>query len=81
MIKLNGILCSHCANTLDHMPVWTQPSTAPYSDMIMTIGTTIQVEMVMTLRRGLLSGLSKNPKATPFASLDTKNQSQQKAKT
>ena len=31
--------------------------------------------------RGLLSGLSKSPKATPFASLDTKNQSQQKAKT
>ncbi len=54
--------------------------TAPYSDMIITMVTTMQEEMVMALRRTLLSGRSRKLNATPFASLETKNQSQQKAK-
>ena len=47
---------------------------------MITIGTTIQQDTLITFLKTELSGFTRYLKANPFASLDTKNQSQHIAK-
>src|SRR5699024_5216539 len=79
--KLRGILYSHAPRIWLQSPACTAPSIAPYSDIIITIVTTMQEDTQITFSSTESSGFTKKPNATPFAILDTKNQSQHVAKT
>ena len=60
---------------------WLALSNTPKSDMMTTIGTTMQ-ELTMTgMKRGEVVGLTKSLKATPLASGLAMNQSQSMANT
>ena len=48
MIKFLGMLVSQIISSWDHAPERTHPSTAPYMDMMSTIGTTMEQDTQMT---------------------------------
>ena len=74
------MLCNHINNTFDHWPVVTETSIAPYNDMIITIGTTIETDTQIAVFNGPSPGFTRNLKAKPFANPETTNQSQHIAK-
>ena len=80
-MKFFGMLVSQMMKSRLQLPDFTHPSNAPYMDMMITIGTTIQLEMQMTFLITLLSGFTRKRNANPFAIPETRNQSQQNAKT
>ena len=59
MMIFFGILVSQMMSSWLHAPDFTQASRPPYKDITNTIGTTMQQEIVITLRSVLLSGDTK----------------------
>ena len=59
MMMFFGILVSQMMSNWLHAPDFTQASRPPYKDITNTIGTTMQQEIVITLRSVLLSGDTK----------------------
>ena len=59
MIKFLGMLVSQIISNWDHAPERTHPSTAPYMDMMSTIGTTMEQDTQMTFFSTLSSGFTR----------------------
>ena len=59
MIKFLGMLVSQIISSWDHAPERTHPSTAPYMDMMSTIGTTMEQDTQMTFFSTLSSGFTR----------------------
>lgn len=80
IIKFIGIFLIQMKKIRFHSPVCTHASAAPYNDMMITIGTTIQQETARIILIGLdTPGFTRKRNANPFAIFDTANQSQSMA--
>lgn len=75
-MKFFGILNSHIIGICLKFPELTQTSKAPYNDIRITIGITMQQDTAIAFERSPLSGFTRKRKANPFAGPETKNQSQ-----
>ena len=80
IMKFLGMFMSQMIGRELKSPTFIQPSSAPYRDMIITMGMTIEHDTAMTFFITGLSGFTRKRNANPFAGPEIMNQSMHMAK-